>query len=105
MSLKNLLSKLSFKPEEFELSKFTKPFTDEQSDELHLAVKLATAPIKIKAKGRVIKQTRHSEFNPDPNHTGGRIVKVMPRELQKVKQAQEKFEKDEAGPTLEDLED
>lgn len=105
MSLKNLLSNLKFKPEEFELPKITKPFTDEQSDELRLAIKAATAPIKPKAKGRVIKQTRHSEFNPDPNYTGGRIVKVMPRPLQKIKQAQEKFEDDADQPSIDDLEE
>lgn len=45
-------------------------------------------------KGRVIKQTRAPEFNPDVKRGGGRIVKAMPRQLQKIKQAQEKFEDD-----------
>lgn len=58
---------------------------------------------KLKSKGRVIKQTRHSEFNPNPVK-GGRVVKIMPRNLQKIKQAQEKFEDDER-PSVADLED
>lgn len=62
-------------------------------------------PVKKKSKGRVIKQTRHSEFNPDPTRRGGRIVKVMPRELQKIKQAQEMVEDDNKQPKVEDLED
>jgi hypothetical protein len=50
-------------------------------------------PPKPKAKGRVIKQTHSVEFNPN-SLSGGRVVKVMPRQLQKIKQAQEKFEDD-----------
>lgn len=61
-------------------------------------------PVPPKPKGRVIKQTRHSEFNPDTNRSGGRIVKVMPKKLQKIKQAQEKFEDDGEEPKIEDLE-
>lgn len=103
MSLKTILSHLKFKPEEPE--KLTRPFTDEQSEELKAAIKAVAAPLIVKPKGRVIKQTRHAEFNPEPNFKGGRIVKVMPRPLQKIKQAQEKFEHDETGPTVEDLEE
>lgn len=58
---------------------------------------------KPKSRGRVIKQTRHSEFNPNPQIRGGRIVKVMPRNLQKIKAAQEMVEDD--GPKVEDIED
>lgn len=61
-------------------------------------------PIPSKSKGRVIKQTRHSEFNPNPQIRGGRVVRVMPRNLQKIKSAQEKFKSDD-GPKLEDLDD
>lgn len=58
---------------------------------------------KPKPRGRVIKQTRHSEFNPNSSRHGGRIVKVMPRQLQKIKAAQEKVE-DDSQPSVTDLE-
>jgi hypothetical protein len=74
-----------------------------ESAELALSVERAKAP-PLKPKGRVIKQTRTAEFNPDPLQQRGRIVKVMPRQLQKIKQAQEKVESDSL-PRLEDLED
>lgn len=104
----NLLNRILAKFKDKPPQKVTKPFTDEQSEELHAAVKIATAPVippKPKPKGRVIKQTRHSEFNPDSRQHGGRVVKVMPRQLQKIKAAQEKVENDSDQPRLEDLED
>jgi hypothetical protein len=58
-----------------------------------------------RSRGRVIKQTRHAEFNPDATYRGGRIVKVMPRKLQKLKAAQEMVEDDGDQPRIEDLED
>lgn len=58
-------------------------------------------PASPKSRGRVIKQTRHSEFDPNPARHGGRIVKVMPRKLQKIKAAQEMVENDEL-PKVED---
>jgi translation elongation factor EF-4 len=61
-------------------------------------------PPKPKPRGRVIKQTRHSEFDPNSVRGGGRIVKVMPRQLQKIKQAQEMVESDDK-PSVEDLEE
>lgn len=70
--------------------------TAEQSAELDAAIHPPPKP-----KGRVIKQTRHSEFNPDPIRRGGRVVKAMPRQLQKIKAAQEKVEDDET-PRIED---
>lgn len=45
-------------------------------------------------KGQIVKSTRPAEYNPDIIRRGGRIVKVMPRQLQKIKQAQEKVEDD-----------
>lgn len=65
---------------------------------------LTPIPVKPKRQGRVIKQTRHSEFDPNPSIKGGRVVKVMPRQLQKIKAAQEMVESDD-GPKVEDLED
>lgn len=73
-----------------------------QAAELDRALRQpAQPPEPPKSKGRVIKQTRHSEFNPNPVRHGGRIVKVMPRQLQKIKAAQEKVEDDEQ-PRIED---
>lgn len=78
--------------------------TPEQSAELEAA--LHPPVLSPQSKGRIIKQTHAAEFNPSPNRRGGRIVKVMPRQLQKMKQAQEKFEKDESEqPGIMDLED
>lgn len=66
------------------------------------AVLAPAPPLKPKPRaGRVIKQTRRSEFNPNPTIHGGRIVKVMPRKLQKIKAAQEMVENDEI-PQIED---
>lgn len=101
--LNRLLAKLQPKPQNV-----TKPFTTQQSEELRSAIAAATAPVpkpKPKPKGRVIKQTRHSEFNPNPVRRGGRIVKVMPKQLQKIKAAQEKFEDAGEQPAVADLED
>lgn len=81
-----------------------KPLLSETQD-AELKAALAPAPLPpAKPKGRVIKQTRHAEFNPDPSRRGGRIVKVMPRQLQKIKEAQEKVEDDET-PKVTDIED
>lgn len=64
-------------------------------------------PVQVlapKSRGRVIRQTRHSEFDPNPVIRGGRIVKVMPRKLQRIKAAQEMVENDDK-PSVEDIED
>lgn len=39
-------------------------------------------------KGHVVK-AKPAEYNPDTTRQGGRVVKAMPRELRKVKEAQE----------------
>jgi hypothetical protein len=41
--------------------------------------------------GRVVKVTAHAEYEPDKPRRGGRMVKVMPRQLQKVKEGQERI--------------
>jgi hypothetical protein len=61
-----------------------------QEAELIQAQQKLNRPPKPKSKGRVVKQTRSVEFNPNPL-SGGRVVKIMPRQLQKMKQEQEKF--------------
>jgi len=40
-------------------------------------------------KGHVIKKTKKPEFNPVNTRRGGRVVKVMPKTLQRIKEAQE----------------
>lgn len=98
----NLLSNLTAKLK----SKLHKPlYPVFISDEIKETLAELDKPVPPKPKGRVIKQTRHSEFNPSPLIKGGRIVKVMPRKLQKIKQAQEKFENDGQQPGIEDLEE
>ncbi len=42
-------------------------------------------------KGKVT-HTQKAEYNPDAPKTGGRVVKLMPRQLKKIKEAQEKTE-------------
>lgn len=79
----------------------------EQTERLREEAQKVLAPVPPpppKIRGRVIKQTRNSEFNPDPARHGGRIVKVMPRKLQKIKAAQEMVESDDK-PSVEDLEE
>lgn len=41
-------------------------------------------------KGRVVKITAPPEYDPDQKRTGGRMVRRMPKQLQKMKEAQEK---------------
>lgn len=69
------------------------------------AVLAPVEPVKPKPRGRVIKETRRPEFDPTKRHGGGRIVKAMPRQLQKMKQAQDKIKDDDEQPRIEDLED
>lgn len=100
--LRRLLAKLKRNPVEP-----TPPLLmPEDEHRLQLGVEAILAPVepevvKPRPKGRVIKQTRHAEFNPNPPRSGGRVVKVMPRQLQKMRAAQEKVEDDET-PTIED---
>lgn len=74
-----------------------KPLNPDISEavEAVLAPPLPAAPPQ--PKGRVIKQTRQPEFDPEivNRRSGGRIVKVMPKQLQQIKAAQEKVENDE----------
>lgn len=51
-------------------------------------VKLTEQP-----KGRVI-ATTHTAYQAGATRTGGRVVKIMPRQLKQMKQAQEKVEDD-----------
>lgn len=95
MSLLRLLLDRFRKPEKQEVRPL---LSEKQQAELAASLK----PLPPRPKGRVIKQTRHAEFNPDPQRTGGRIVKVMPRQLQKIKQAQEMVENDEPLARIED---
>lgn len=103
--LRRLLTKLKRQPAELPPSLLA----PEDEHTLQLGVEAVLAPVepvvtKPKPKGRVIKQTRHAEFNPNPSRSGGRIVKVMPRQLQKMRAAQEKVENDET-PNVEDIEE
>jgi hypothetical protein len=81
------------------IARFRKPQTissllsPEQEATLRQEQEKLAQPIKPRGKGRVIKQTHSVEFNP--NSIGrGRVVRVMPRQLQKIKQGQEKLEDD-----------
>jgi hypothetical protein len=85
--LKQLLAKL--KPSK-PISSLLSP---EQEAELRREQDKLNKPPRSKGKGRVVKQARSVEFNPIPS-SGGRVVKVMPRQLQKIKQAQEKVSDD-----------
>jgi hypothetical protein len=95
-----------WKPLKQLIARFRKPqkvlplLTPEQEAELRAAQEKLSRPPRRKPKGRVIKQTHAVDFNPNPV-SGGRIVRVMPRSLQKIKQAQEKVEHDEI-PRIED---
>lgn len=42
-------------------------------------------------RGRVVKSTSKAEYSPEPK-TGGRVVKIMPRQLKQIKEAQEKLD-------------
>ena len=45
--------------------------------------------IAIDKKGRVVKVTAPPVYDPETKRKGGRMVKRMPRQLQKIKQGQE----------------
>lgn len=45
--------------------------------------------IQPKSKGRVVKVTAPPEFDPEKPRTGGRVVKRMPQQLQRIKEGQE----------------
>ena len=42
--------------------------------------------------GRVVRELKRAEYSPNMPRMGGRVVKAMPRELRKIKEAQEKVE-------------
>lgn len=44
------------------------------------------------SRGRVIKQTKPAEYKPFRTGVGGKVIKTMPRALQKIKTEQEKTE-------------
>lgn len=68
----------------------------------HEKGQLPKTVIKRKAsRGKVIKGTKPVEFSGRAPRTGGRVVRVMPRQLQKMKAAQEKIEADHQ-PKIED---
>lgn len=41
-------------------------------------------------KGRVVKSVAAPEYDPDHKVTGGKVTRIMPRQLQKIKAGQEK---------------
>jgi hypothetical protein len=41
-----------------------------------------------------VQKTRSAEYTPNNHRHGGRIVKVMPRQLKQIKEAQERVEDD-----------
>jgi hypothetical protein len=63
----------------------------EQAEEIAAALQ----PLPLQPKGHVVKSTRPAEYNPTASRKGGRVVKAMPRSLQKIKAAQEKVEDDD----------
>lgn len=99
----NLISKL-FRRKPAEQPVLSTPAEKEKIQEAMAAIQEPPKPpVKTQPRGRVIRQLRHPEFDPNPNRRGGRIVKAMPRELYKIKQAQEKFEDDGDRPKIEDI--
>lgn len=43
------------------------------------------------SRGKVVRELKRAEYRPDASRTGGRVVKAMPRELRKIKEAQERI--------------
>jgi hypothetical protein len=79
----SLLQKLKgfFLPDYPEL-KEAKPLPDEETDRVVESVELAP-------QGHIV-QVQRPRYNPDITRRGGRVVKAMPRNLKKIKQAQER---------------
>jgi hypothetical protein len=48
--------------------------------------------------GRVVTAAKHQDYSPDVRRTGGRVVKVMPRELKQIKKAQETLTDEDSTP-------
>ena len=55
-----------------------------------LETAIAETPPEEPNKGRVLKSTHAPTYDPFQKTKGGRVVKAMPRNLQKLKEAQEK---------------
>lgn len=63
---------------------------------------LQEPPVFVKKpRGRVVKGTKKVKFNANTIRTGGRVVRAMPRPLQKIKEGQERPE-DADVPDVED---
>lgn len=45
---------------------------------------------ELPKRGRVVKVAAPPEYTPSAKHSGGRVIKAMPRQLKKIKEAQEK---------------
>jgi hypothetical protein len=86
--LKRLLAKLKRQPQTVPL------LSPEEEAQLDKDVEAVLAPIP-RPQGQVIKSTRPAEYSATTMRHGGRVVRAMPRQLQKIKAAQEKVE-DEA---------
>lgn len=48
---------------------------------------------KRKSRGSVVKVDRKPVFDIHANHQGGRVVRVMPRDLRSIKEAQERVDR------------
>ena len=57
-------------------------------------------PIEVLPVQGGIRKAKHLEWSPDSTRKGGRIVKAMPKELRRVKEAQELVEDDDAVSKL-----
>ena len=44
---------------------------------------------KPKRAGRIVSIKAPAEYDPTPNKKGGRIIRIMPKQLKKIKDAQE----------------
>ena len=86
-----------------------KPLIDKgDAAALHAGVDAISKPAPTKpkqARGRVIKEVKHPEYDPRGRvKRGGRVVKAMPRQLQQMQREQEKLD-DDSQPKVEELDD
>lgn len=71
------------------------PINDAELAQLAKDVQLPPPPPTPKQpRGHVIKRAKRPEYSPSSSRKGGRIVKAMPRQLQRIKEEQEKVEDD-----------
>lgn len=61
-----------------------KLLSDEEAQALRDAINPPPRP-----KGHVVKNAKRPAFNPITTRRGGRVVKAMPKTLQRIKEAQE----------------